>query len=385
MSLADILEDAASALPEHADSIRPANGDPFQLLERLGSEAGGRVLAWLLEHEPEAGTELALAWLEVDGGPVVLSSLEEDALPKAGRKGLRKALHRLRSKGVAVPAPRKAGRKPEPVVSRLPRIEEAFEVGYVSAVDPRGSRLVYLVESNPSGGARLFEILLDENRGVVDFEVYSAGRSRIRRFVKDAALRTRFPAVEATPASLRALVARVAERHPADRALPAAFSEWRSKMAIPGETPGDQVAAALALDAPRALDQDEDALARATELVKKGSVGPWGPSVAELSARVESRVEEEAAKQPGSEDWSGLAVEIFGGEPAQISAERFRESAYVFWKLDQEEAARACLAAAEAFARDEGANPVAQAMTEALLSPAVEGMRSRLAAAAAEE
>ncbi len=375
MSLADILEGAASALPDHADSIRRANGDPFQLLELLGPEAGRRVREWVLTHEPEGGTALALAWLDVDSGPEVLTSLAEGALPKAGRKGLRTALHRLRSKGVALPAKTKA----EPVVARLPRIEDAFEAGYVSAIDPRGSRLVYLVAPNPAGGARLFEILLDENRGVVDFEVYSAGRSRIRRFVKDAVTQKRFSAVEASPEYLRALVARIAEGHPAERALPAAFSEWRSKVAIPGDTPGDLAAAALRLDG------DGEALARAAELVKKGSIGPWGPPAAELSALVEGRIEEEAAKQPGSEDWSGLAAEVFGGEQAEVSAQRMRESAYVLWKLDREGDARACLAGAEAFAGDAATNPVAGAMTEVLLSAAIEGVRARNAQTEEEE
>ena len=50
MSLADVLEGAASALPDHADSIRPANGDPFQLLELLGAEAGRCVLEWVLAN-----------------------------------------------------------------------------------------------------------------------------------------------------------------------------------------------------------------------------------------------------------------------------------------------------------------------------------------------
>ena len=95
----------------------------------------------------------------------------------AARKALRKAVHKLRSRGIALPESPAS----EPVVARLPRIEDDFESAFVSALDPRGARLVYLAESNPSGGARMFEILLDEHRGIVDFQVYSAGRSRIRR------------------------------------------------------------------------------------------------------------------------------------------------------------------------------------------------------------
>ena len=368
MSLADILEAAASALPDDAESIRPANGDPFQLMDRLGADGASRVLAWVLANEPESGAELAMAWVDVEGGPAVLASLEEGGLPKAGRKALRKALHRLRSRGIALPAKRKAA----PVVARLPRIEDDLEAGYVSAHDPRGARLVYLVEPNPSGGARLFEILLDENRGIVDFEVYSAGRSRIRRFVKDAVDRTRFPAVPASPEALRALVARIAERHPADRAEPRSYGEWRSKVSIPGATPGDLAAEALGTSV------DADGLARAADLVKKGVIGPWGPPPQELSRLIEARLEEEAAREPGQEAWAEIAEPIFAGDQAEANTLRFRESAYVLWKLDREEDARACLCAAEAFAtKPASENPVAATMAEVLLAPALEASRAR--------
>jgi hypothetical protein len=374
MSLADILEEAASALPGDADAIRPANGDPFQLLEGLGAEGAGRVLAWVLANGPEDGIELALAWLDVEGGPKVLAAVDEKALPKPGRKALRKVLHRLRSQGVNLPSRERA----QPVVSRLPEVRDEISAGFVSALDPRGSRLVYLVEPNPSGGARLFEILLDENRGVVDFEVYSAARGRIRRFVKDAVGKKRIRAVEATPESLRALVARIAARHPADRIFPQSFGEWRSKVAVEGATPGDLAAEALG------TVDDTDGLARAAELVKKGTVGPWGPSPQELADRVEERLSDQAKTEPDeareAELWQELAELIAGGEHADTNAQRFRESAYVFWKLDQEDDARACLCAAEAFANQPvSENPVAVTMTEVLLAPALEGLRARVA------
>lgn len=373
MSLAEILEGAASALPEDADSIRPANGDPFQLLELLGSEAGERVLAWVLSKDADSGAELALAWVDVDGGPKVLAALDESTLPKPGRKALRRALHRMRSQGIAIPDRPLA----DPVVARLPRIEDDIQAGYVSALDPRGGRLVYLVEPNPSGGARLFEVVLDEGRGIVDFQVYSAGRSRIRRFVREAVARSRFPAVEAPVAALRALVARIAERHSPDRALPEGFGQWRSKMAVAGATPGD-----LVVDALGGTD-DAEALARAVELVKKGAVGPWGPPARELSELVEARLPEEAAREPGQEEWTDLAETLFGGERADASVMRFRESAYVLWKLDREEDARACLCAAEAFvSKSVEENPVATTMAEVLLAPALDGLRARSAESA---
>ena len=64
IGLPEALERAATALPGAADMIRPANGDPGQLARTLGAEDAGAVLAWLLENEPGAGEELALAWGE---------------------------------------------------------------------------------------------------------------------------------------------------------------------------------------------------------------------------------------------------------------------------------------------------------------------------------
>ena len=59
MSLAEILETVATALPDYAEAIRPANGDPSLLLDALGPEDGSEVLTWLLVHEPDAAAELA--------------------------------------------------------------------------------------------------------------------------------------------------------------------------------------------------------------------------------------------------------------------------------------------------------------------------------------
>ena len=97
MSLPECLERAASELPLLADRIRPANGDPRRLLDLLAPSDAARVLAWVLANDQAAGEELLEAWAEMDGGAAVLVAVPEDEVPKAGRKGLRRALHRLRA------------------------------------------------------------------------------------------------------------------------------------------------------------------------------------------------------------------------------------------------------------------------------------------------
>ena len=68
MSLPEALERAAMALTKDADSIRPANGDPHQLLSTLDSAGAVRVLNWMLVNEPDAGEELVVGWCEDERG-----------------------------------------------------------------------------------------------------------------------------------------------------------------------------------------------------------------------------------------------------------------------------------------------------------------------------
>ena len=96
IGLPEALERAAIALSADADAIRPANGDPSQLIELLDVEGATRVLEWLLANEPSAGCELAEAWIddsESSAEPVLRAN--PDGLPKSARKALRRARHRL--------------------------------------------------------------------------------------------------------------------------------------------------------------------------------------------------------------------------------------------------------------------------------------------------
>ena len=89
VGLPEALERAASALPAEADAIRPANGDPAQLLDLLGTERAAAVLRWLLEEEPADATELVTAWADdPEHGAEAVLAVAEEGLAKAARKAL---------------------------------------------------------------------------------------------------------------------------------------------------------------------------------------------------------------------------------------------------------------------------------------------------------
>jgi hypothetical protein len=380
LGLAEALERAASALREHARAIRPANGDPSRLLEALGPEAGAKVVAWLLEHEPLDGEELASAWAEDEGeGRDALRRVEAEALPTPAQKTLRRVLHHLRSRGVEVPAA-----EPAPRVATLPPIEDTLSAALVSPIDPRGTRAVHLVEPHPSGGARMFELLVDAERGVVGFEVYQAGRSQVRRFLRGIRGQERFPALSAPREAIAAWLARALAAHPADRPLPNGLSEWRAELTAAPEgakTPGELAEEALGVEV------KPERLRRAVELVRGREIGPWPPAAEVLEPLAQRLLEAgkgqiiaaaAARREQVARAIDEAVTAIYLGPRAERRADCLRETAWVLWQTGRDDDARAALAAAQALASGTGAE-VARALLETALAPVLERIEQELA------
>jgi hypothetical protein len=377
MSLAAALDAAASALPQDEDLIRPANGDALRVLAAATPTAAQRVLGWMLSERPDDADELIAEWLGDERGQQALLALREEELSKPGRKALRRWLHRLRSAGAAVP---KAA-APLPAVVTLAKVEEEISGAYVSAIDPNGTRMAYFLEPHPNGGARVFEVVFDDARGIGGFRVLQAARGNARRFLKDLARENKGVAEELPADSVRAAVAFAAQRQPKDRPAPRGFAEWRARVA--GAPPGTKLPGEIAQDALGASVTPDD-LRAAVRLVEEGKLGPWPPlreQVLPILERVRADlasplVVSGATKAARLDDRLSEAVsEIYDADTNAVTAHRCRESAFAFWRSGDEPAARACLAAAREFASAKPAdNAVARAVVERVLRPAFEGL-----------
>jgi hypothetical protein len=381
VSLARALESAAEALPALGDAVRPANGDPERVLDALATDDARTLLAWLLAHEPDAGEELATAWADSARGAAPLAAIDAQALDKAGRKALRRALHRLRSRGLEVAAP-----APEARVAVLPKVADELAAALVSAPDPSGAQLVVLVEPSPSGGARLFQAAVDLERGVLEFHVLAATRSQARRLVRDLEGNAKLGAVRAPREALAALLARAAAAQPADRALPPAFEEWRSRVARPPE--GARAPGVLAREALGA-SADLTSGRAVAERVKAGALGPWPPpfdALRALAEKVRQTAEspllvDDQQRRGQVENVIGDALDArFGGAGGEPTAQRLEEAAYTAWRRGNEADARDLLAAAALFReRAPRDNPVARALLDRVLGPMLEMLREERA------
>ena len=133
---------------------------------RIGAEA----VAPLLAGADGAALAAALGELASAEVAALLLALEPRAGERAVRKEIRRALYRLRQRGVPVPAP------PAPAATaRTPAAE-----GFLSPFDGRGDRLIWIVRPLPSGGSFLVAAQLNEPEGLRDVSAGEASRKQIR-------------------------------------------------------------------------------------------------------------------------------------------------------------------------------------------------------------
>lgn len=357
MSLPESLERAASELGGLADQIRPANGDPHRLLDELNAEQAGQLLAWILNEEPEAAGDLISVWGEVDAGAAILLALPDEGIAKPGRKLLRRARHRLRSRGIEVALPERPAKSTPGLRGAMDR----WQAAHVSRPDFRGTRVGYLVDSHPAGGARLFEIRFDEARGILDFKIYTAGRSKVRGFLRSLTKGTGQRLFEVERNALRALVRRASLAQPIDRPLPTSFVEWRSRLfsedleAEP--TPGDQVREALG----KASDETDSTAGLETTLaeIREGQLGPWPPKTAWVGdwmtrGREATEGLEGEARATAIESWLEQATESLGKETEpKLLSRHLDEMAWIRWQSEAESGARALLVVSESVSGDD--------------------------------
>ena len=383
MSLPESLERAASQLPKLADQIRPANGDPHRLLDELSAANAGQLLVWILKEEPEAAAELIEGWSESDPGAKIVLGISDEGVPKLARKALRRARHRLHSQGIVADETSSPGEaaesSPESSVSaqtrRFSQAKDRFEAAHLSTPDFRGARVGYLVESHPSGGARLFEIRFDEGRGILDFKIYNAGRTKVRGFLKSLTGGREQRLFDVDRDALRALVRRASLAQPIDRPLPSAYVEWRRRLFAEdlekASTPGDLVRESLAGDA-QSIDSSQ-ALEETLKEVRAGSLGPWPPKTAWVSewmekGRADTEGLEAEPRANAIDAWLGLATESLTKETdLELLSRHLDELAWIRWRSDALPGALALLAVSDVLGKsDESTARMSRARVDGL-------------------
>src|SRR4051794_2438962 len=168
----------------HTPSV-PTDEALARLPELLSLESGDDALARVdaLAAETPGGAPAIVEALGASRDPAagrILTALATTAPDRDLRKSARRALHRLRSAGIAVEVPVAADLDQSPARPGADVLSPSRAL--VSAIDGTGSRLMWLLYERRSGGLLLFNLILNDQSGLQDAVISD---TTIRRFTQE--------------------------------------------------------------------------------------------------------------------------------------------------------------------------------------------------------
>ena len=176
----------------------------------------------LVEHEPTEWTpDLLIRWLD-------------ESKERSVTKRIKKALHALRSRGIAVPILSESKDGPPVWVPLAPPKPE----GFVSMIDSSGARIVWLLRHRQPRGFFLFYALVHERTGLMDFEPMELSVKQARTYRDEIRKKEELWVVEADP-SYCAFVISEAYKRTSERKGHAVETYTLSKSLVEEMLPGD--------------------------------------------------------------------------------------------------------------------------------------------------
>lgn len=282
-----------------------------------------------------------------------LATWEAKTQDKPLRRQLHRSLYKLSQKGLNITRP-----EPEPPRSILTPLEPE---GYLSVMDGRGDRLIWLAKAKVGGGLHYLSALVNEPEGMRFVEGAEISRKMLRTMRQDLRERMGMDMIEMSWRYCDAIMQEGYDRAKAKEvkeveAYPALRSHVLSTPAAPVEIP-----------LPATLDQealaaDAQLLLTSPQLLQEPEIQRWllepeqahryinQISQAQESPLVLNRYQQQDRMQTIIEQ---AIREVFSPENGQMYARRLEETALHFFASGRTEAARRALAVAFALKRSE--------------------------------
>jgi hypothetical protein len=199
---------------------------------------------------------------------------------KQTAKAAKRALHRLRARGVVIPEVQaKPETRPGPAASRLPEAREPF---LASVIDGNGDRVVLMPLKAPLG-FELHVAILSEERGIVELSAQQFSRRQLRAIIAEHDSEAREVLREIPAAKAAALLAEAIQLNPESSNVPRARELLRTlSVASPPVTssaPDPRSGAAVETDA-----RDDRALRESAQLLESPALRGYAPTREVLEA-----------------------------------------------------------------------------------------------------
>ncbi len=263
-------------------------------------------------------------------------------------KEIRRSIFRLRSKGISV-----AEKEDEsPGVFRLPQTSPGE--GYLSAVDARGARLVWIIRAQSGQGTMAISSLISDTEGILDFSVFESSRKKFHDYLDQMRKDFSWEIVEADPDYCSGLIHQANEIHRQKGKIPhPQYIKFRSLLGPQDPRPLPPciyryIAEGEVRDHPELIDRSPSLFQTPffqTWLLEKEEVQKYLNLLEEASR---SRLILAPHQQEGRffEIYRQAVSELFDENRRLLFRRRLEEMAYILWKKDLQSEARVTLAAA---------------------------------------
>lgn len=273
---------------------------------------------------------------------------------KAVVKDARRALYRFGQRGVVPPA---LPAEPKPP----PRWVATALEGWVSGIDGRGDRLVWIARPQPGGSLLVMTAILNEPRGLRDVNLAELSRKSLRRMHDDLRTRHHVRMVALDGGYCDALLAEGYERARAGGVAEAVGQYPTLRARLTHQPPAPLGPPMIARVAPAAM-QDAAAVADGAQLLDEVDFATWlldrdalAPFLDEIRAARESPI---LLSRPQQEERVQAVLgraerELFTGPAGAPYRRRLEEMAFVLHETGRPALAGAAAATAASLARGE--------------------------------
>jgi len=311
-----------------ADALRTGRASTDALAAIMGGPDGEALAAALGEL---ASPEVA----------ATLVALEPHARERAARREIRRALYRLRQRGIATPERPSAAPGTQPA--------EAIAEGLVSHFDGRGDRLLWIVRPLPTGGVLLIAAQANEPEGLRDVRAVEVGRKQLRRTRQSLEAEAD---IRLVPADWRTLDGLLVEAHARAGAPDRARDYLRARPRLTSDTPIPAAEPTSTRVAPPGIEEAGALAAASAALVEEPELRTWLPEPEAAAPFVEeiAGVRESPLVLSGMQQQERLrdilrraAARLY---PPGVLARRLEGTAYVLAETGRPAPARLALAVA---------------------------------------
>ena len=315
-----------------------------------------------------------LAAVPLTGSAMMLQEMLADSPPKALQKSVKKALHRLKSRGVVFDD----SQAPRQIV--LGNSGGHLERCLASFIDATGDRMILMIRARPGGGYHIAYLVLNYGTGIRMAHALQAGRRELPEMLES--IQGQAPLIELEPAHCQRQIALVQQLNLATRTpVPEEFFTLRDIIGIPEVMP--ETGAIYEALSPQELEMTRAQGTHAADLLNLPELAGWTLPESVVREYADALAEIDDSKIVVSETMKRERVdrvfesamqEVLGEGPRAVMRLRLEETAYYFLQTGRRVEAMWALGAAESLLDDDferlRVNPFAGALLERSLEGA---------------